>query len=69
MTKNDLMKIKKYKDFKKVLCNMGYNECCNGGSHKVFRCEGKPSLSIPAHSERDEIAPGTRRNIIKLILG
>jgi predicted RNA binding protein YcfA (HicA-like mRNA interferase family) len=69
MSKNDLMKIKKFKDFERELIKIGYIECsAHGGSHRIFKAPNKPTLSIPCHNNSSEIAPGTRRNIIKLIL-
>lgn len=67
--KSDLMKVKKYNDLAKTLSSLGYSERCNGGSHHVWSKTGAQSLSVPAHNSKSEIAPGTLRNIIKLIKG
>ena len=46
---------------------LGYTEKPKrGGSHRIFECRNKPTLSIPDHKE---LSPGTKRNIVKLILG
>jgi len=46
---------------------LGYHEKPkNGSSHRIFVMPGKPVLSIPDHKE---LAPGTKRNLVKLILG
>ena len=56
------------KDFiKKDILPLGYcQKKCNGGSHVIYECKGKPTISIPNHRE---IAPGTKRNILKLAMG
>jgi predicted RNA binding protein YcfA (HicA-like mRNA interferase family) len=64
--KNPFMKVNKTKDFVKLLENDGYVESSGKGSHRVFRKNGGPTLSIP--NER-ELAPGTKRNLLKLYLG
>jgi len=65
--KNPLLTIKKTDRFISEIKKLGYIESPkNGGSHRIFRCEGKPTLSIP---DNREIAPGTRRNLVKLVLG
>jgi predicted RNA binding protein YcfA (HicA-like mRNA interferase family) len=69
MTKQDLMKVKKFKDFERILKQMGYTEQSNGGgSHRIYKCNNRPTLSIPCHHGNDEIAKGTLRNIVKLVL-
>jgi len=69
MTKQDLMKIKKFKDFERALIQLGYTEQpTHGGSHRIYKNKSGKTLSIPCHNSSVEIAPGTRRNIIKLIL-
>jgi predicted RNA binding protein YcfA (HicA-like mRNA interferase family) len=69
MSKNEMMKIRKFKDFERILKQMGYTEQTgNSGSHRIYKCNNRPTLSIPCHHGNDEIAPGTRRNIIKLVL-
>jgi predicted RNA binding protein YcfA (HicA-like mRNA interferase family) len=58
-------------DFDKFLRGQGYTARQNGTSHIVYSCADKPSLSIPCHNMRQNqsIPPGTKRNIVKLILG
>jgi predicted RNA binding protein YcfA (HicA-like mRNA interferase family) len=47
--------------------SIGYTEKKkNGSSHRIFSHANKPVLSIPDHKD---LAPGTRRNIAKLIQG
>jgi predicted RNA binding protein YcfA (HicA-like mRNA interferase family) len=61
------MKPIRQKEAVKQIESQGYHECkTGGGSHKIYRADGKPTLSIP--NER-EIAPGTWRNILKLLGG
>lgn len=68
MCKDDLMKIKKFKDFERALKQMGYSECSNhAGSHRIYKAQNRPTLSIPCHNNGAEIAVGTKRNIVKLI--
>lgn len=69
MSKQDLLKINKYSDFVKVLTSMGYTEVSShGGSHRIYKADGKPCLSIPCHNANCDIAIGTRRNIVKLLV-
>ena len=69
MSKQDLLKINKYSDFTKAIISMGYIEVSShGGSHRIFKAIGKPCLSIPCHNANCDIAIGTRRNIIKLLV-
>jgi predicted RNA binding protein YcfA (HicA-like mRNA interferase family) len=69
MTKNDLLKINKYSDFTKAISTLGYTEVSShGGSHRIYKAVGKPCLSIPCHNAGCEIAIGTRRNIVKLLV-
>ena len=58
-------------DFDKYLRAKGYSPRNTGGSHVVYNCSGKPSLSIPCHNVRanQSVSPGVKRNIVKLILG
>jgi len=64
---NSLMGITRTDKFIKVIREMGYTEAPkNGSSHRIFKCNGKPCLSIPNNRE---LAPGTRRNLVKLICG
>jgi predicted RNA binding protein YcfA (HicA-like mRNA interferase family) len=61
------MKPIKLRDLEKEIHNQGYNERkSGGGSHRIFTAPGKPTLSIP---NTREIAPGTARNIFKLLFG
>jgi predicted RNA binding protein YcfA (HicA-like mRNA interferase family) len=67
MTKNQLMKIRKTKDFIKVLeSEYGYHKDGQESSHMKYRAEGRPPLSIV---ESRELSNGTKRNLINLILG
>jgi len=62
------MKIKKFKDFERALKQLGYTEqSSHGGSHRIYKAQNMPVLSIPCHNNNAEIAVGTRRNIAKLI--
>ena len=64
--KNELMQLKKQKDFRKYIKSLGYQEVKNNNGHSIFKCKGKNILSIPNHEK--EIATGTLRNLVKLIL-
>ena len=64
--KNELMQLKKQKDFRKYIKSIGYKEIKNNNGHSIFKCNNKPILSIPNHGK--EIATGTLRNLVKLIL-
>lgn len=70
MTKQELMKVKKYSDFVKLIRTLGYIETStNGSSHRIFQAKNRPTLSIPNHNGgKGEIAVGTRRDIVKLLL-
>lgn len=70
MSKNDLRNISTIKEYDKFLTLQGYKSRHGGGSHIIYNCTGKPSLSIPCHNRMSEkLSPGTKRNIDKLILG
>ena len=65
--KNPLMDIKKTSDFIAHIKKMGYTESGkNGSSHRIFKASGHPVLSIP---DCRELSEGTKRNLIKLVLG
>ena len=67
MTKKELMNLEKSSDFIKAIKSFGYCESIkNGGSHRVFKCPGKPVLSVVDHGH-STISIGTRRNIANLI--
>ena len=69
MTKKELMKITKTKNFIKAIQRMGYTEKPkNGSSHRIFIKKNKPILSIPDGNKKT-ISTGSKRNIVKLILG
>lgn len=69
MNKSELMKITKTKDFIKTIQRMGYTEKPkNGSSHRIFFKKNKPILSIPDGNKKT-ISTGSKRNIVKLILG
>ena len=63
---NDLLQGNKTKDFCKELQVYGYTLSRQCGSHMIYTAIGKPALSIPATRE---ISQGTKRNLLKLILG
>ena len=65
-TKNELMRLRKQKDFIKYIQSIGYHQIKNANAHMIFKCANRPILSIPAHGK--EIATGTLRNLVKLIL-
>ena len=65
MAKNELMTLNKKKDFIRYIQSLGYQQVKNSNTHAIYKCTGKNVLSIPAHGK--EIAPGTLRNLIKLI--
>jgi predicted RNA binding protein YcfA (HicA-like mRNA interferase family) len=68
MTSEELFKLKKYSDFAKALKNLGYEEQSKkSGSHRIFKSDGKPVLSIPCHNPKCDIADGTRRKLVKLV--
>jgi predicted RNA binding protein YcfA (HicA-like mRNA interferase family) len=70
MSKSDLSKFTTLREYDKLLLSAGYTKRTTGGSHMVYSAIGKPSLSIPCHNRMTEkLAPGTKRNIDKLILG
>jgi predicted RNA binding protein YcfA (HicA-like mRNA interferase family) len=69
MTKNDLMRCEKSRDFVKGIESLGYEpKKNNGSSHYIYQCEGRPTISIVNHGNGD-LAIGTRRNILNLIFG
>ena len=67
MTKNDLMKLEREGDFCHALESIGYkNMNRKGGSHKVYKCENKPVLSVVVHGH-GLISIGVRRQIANMI--
>lgn len=67
LNKNDFKQIEKTTDLIKHVESLGYVESRgNGSSHRIFKCNGLPILSIP---NSRIISDGTRRNIVKLLLG
>ncbi len=61
------MRARTTKELIEVVSELGYTEKpANGSSHRIFRCSGRPTISIPNHRD---LSPGTRRQISKLILG
>jgi predicted RNA binding protein YcfA (HicA-like mRNA interferase family) len=69
MSKNELMKLSKVKDFSNELIRLGYTEeSRKSGSHRIFKKPGKPIISIPSHNLHDTLTAGVRRSIVKLIL-
>jgi hypothetical protein len=66
--KTKLMQVKKTKDFISILVKeYGYQEGKkNGSSHRIFRSDNRPTLSIP---NTTEMARGTQRDLTKLVLG
>ncbi len=67
MTKNTLEQIKTVNQLDKLLRGEGYTSRSTGGSHIIYSAKGKPSVSVPQH--KGDIAPGTIRNIKKVLLG
>lgn len=63
--KDQFEDIKTQREMIKFLESQGYTIPKNG-NHLVCKCPGKPSVSLPNHKE---LAPGTKRNILKLIFG
>lgn len=69
MSKNDLMKIANADKFTRGIESLGYTEkSTHGGSHHIYECPGKPTVSLVNHGH-SEISIGTRRNILSLIFG
>ena len=69
MTKEDLMKIRKTKDFLNTIIKMGYwEDGKKGGSHHIYKCQGKNTLSVPVGVGK-ELSTGVKRTLVKLILG
>jgi predicted RNA binding protein YcfA (HicA-like mRNA interferase family) len=69
MGKEELMKIRNTKDFLNAIIRMGYSECGKkGGSHKIYKCLGRGTLSIPVGVGK-ELSTGVKRTLVKLILG
>jgi predicted RNA binding protein YcfA (HicA-like mRNA interferase family) len=67
MTKTDLNNISTTRELIKAVEKIGYTEKPkNGSSHRIFGKSGMPTLSIP---DKKILAPGTKRNIVKLVLG
>jgi predicted RNA binding protein YcfA (HicA-like mRNA interferase family) len=67
MSKQEWMEIKKTSEFIKEIGKIGYTESKkNGSSHRIFKANNRPMLSIPNNRE---MAPGTKRNLVKLIIG
>ena len=50
--------------FIQVIKKLGYTYSRTSGSHEIWEKPNKPPLSIPNHPE---LAPGTWRNLVKLI--
>ena len=69
ISRQSFNKISKTKDFIKMIQKMGYQEQYkNGGSHRIFKCQNRSTLSIPDGGKK-VLSPGTKRNLVKLILG
>ena len=58
------MKTKKFTDFTKEIERKGFVFMRQTGSHAIYKNNAGISLSIP---KTREIAPGTLRNLVKLI--
>ena len=61
----DIRDCKTVRDMDKYLVQHGYSKRQTGSSHVVYYGAGA-TISVPAHGE---LAPGTRRDIIKTYLG
>jgi predicted RNA binding protein YcfA (HicA-like mRNA interferase family) len=46
MTKNQLLHTEKTTEFIKAIKSMGYEYNRSNGSHAIYECQGKPSLTI-----------------------
>jgi predicted RNA binding protein YcfA (HicA-like mRNA interferase family) len=69
MSKQELMRCEKSRDFVKGIESLGYEpKKNNGSSHYVYECEGYPTISIVNHGN-GTISPGVKRNILSLIFG
>jgi predicted RNA binding protein YcfA (HicA-like mRNA interferase family) len=66
MTESDYAKLKNVRISKylKAIESLGYRCNRSSGSHMIYTAINRPTLSIPNH---DTIAPGTWRNIGKLL--
>jgi predicted RNA binding protein YcfA (HicA-like mRNA interferase family) len=69
MSETKLKKLSEIKVFVKYIESLGYTESSkNGSSHRIFKCEGKNTLSVPSHNgNRGIIAIGTLRGLVKLL--
>ena len=68
LTKKSLMQLNG-KKLLKVIYKLGYTETTRkSGSHRIFKADNRPTLSIPRHGANNQISTGTKRNIIKLLL-
>jgi predicted RNA binding protein YcfA (HicA-like mRNA interferase family) len=69
MSKNDLLKCASADKFTRGIESLGYTEKpTHGGSHHIYECENKPTISLVNHGH-SEISIGVRRNILNLIFG
>jgi predicted RNA binding protein YcfA (HicA-like mRNA interferase family) len=66
--RDKLMSVRKTSEFTKVIeKEFGYHrKSKHAGSHVVYEAQGRVQLSIPLHTE---ISPGTRRGLVKQIMG
>lgn len=65
--KNSLMQIDRVSDFCKVIVkDYGYTYDRKKGSHMIYVSSNLPTLSIP---DSGILSDGTKRNLVKLILG
>jgi predicted RNA binding protein YcfA (HicA-like mRNA interferase family) len=66
MNKTEFKELKKYRNLERLVINEGYTESKkNGSSHRIYKAQNKPTLSIP----NGELSDGVLRNILKLVLG
>ena len=65
-TKTDIRQVKDTGELIKAVKSLGYIQGKNNGGHLVFRKPNSPTLSIPEHKT---LSPGTKRNILKVLLG
>ena len=68
LNRKQLDNVKSINELDKILVKDGYKSRCNGSSHKVYSADNKPSVCVPI-KKGGNIAPGTKRDILKILLG